>query len=46
MNQNSMSRIYGFQGTVKLNAVGCEQVREAIDISEGVEQGKIIALFS
>lgn len=46
MNQNSVSKIYGFPGAVKLSAGGCGQVREAMDVSEGIEQGKIIVLFS
>lgn len=29
-HQNSMSKIYGFQGAVKFNAIGCGQVREAM----------------
>lgn len=46
MNQNSVSKIYGFSRAVKLNPGGCGQVREAMDVPEGVEQGKIIVLFS
>lgn len=30
INWNSVSKIYGFQGAVKLNAIGWEQVREAM----------------